>query len=141
MLENGAEDDEIFERMSKEKPIFIFVSSFAAFLKTVYTAHEECGGMMNGFFENILEKGRLHNIYFVFDSNMEDITSMLGRRIYSIVTGYKSGVQLGGLAGQKVFDTSNVPFVEQGKTYRPGTGMAFNINGGEKIIIPSSKGV
>lgn len=140
MLENGAEDDEIFERMSREKPIFIFVSSFAAFLKSVYTAHDDCG-LMNGFFENILEKGRLHNIYFVFDSNMEDIPSMLGRKIYNIVTGYKSGVQLGGLAGQKVFDASNISFVEQGKSYRPGTGMAFGINGGEKIVIPSSKGV
>ena len=140
MLENGAEDEEVFERMSKEQPVFIFVSNFAAFLKTVYTAHENCG-MMNGFFENILEKGRLHNIYFVFDSNMEDIPSMLGRRIYNIVTGYKAGVQLGGLPGQKVFDTSAIPFAEQSKSYRPGIGMAFGINGGEKIVIPSSKGV
>lgn len=140
MLENGAEDDEIFARMSKEQPIFIFVSNFAAFLKMVYTAHDS-SGLMNGFFENILEKGRLHNIYFVFDSNMEDIPSMLGRKIYSIVTGYKSGVQLGGLAGQKVFDVSGISFVEQGKSYRPGTGMAFGLNGGEKIVIPSSKGV
>ncbi len=139
MIENGAEESEIFERMSKEKPIFIFVSNFASFLKTIYSAHDDCG-MMNGFFENILEKGRLHNIYFVFDSNMDDTASMLGKRAYAIVTGYKTGVQLGGLTGQKTFDVSAISFVEQGKTYRPGTGYAFGVNGCKKIVIPLSKG-
>ena len=71
---------------------------------------------------------------------MEDVPSMLGKKIYLTVTGYKSGVQLGGLSGQKVFDTSSIPFVEQGRSYRPGTGMAFGINGSEKIIIPLVKG-
>ena len=139
MVENGAEDDEIYARMKQEKPIFIFVSSFSAFLKSVYSAHEDCG-MMNGFFENILEKGRLHNIYFIFDSCMEDIPSMLGKKIYTTVAGYKCGVQLGGLTGQKVFDTASISFVEQSKTYRPGVGMAFGINGPEKIVIPLVKG-
>ena len=71
---------------------------------------------------------------------MEDVPSMLGKKIYLIVTGYKCGVQLGGLSGQKAFDTSSIPFVEQNRTYRPGTGMAFGINGAEKIIIPLVKG-
>ncbi len=140
MIDNGAEEDEIFERMSQEKPIFVFVSDFAAFLDVVYTHQEGCG-LMNGFFENILERGRLHNIYFVFDLNMEKAGVLLGKKIYSIVTGYKCGVQLGGLAGQKVFDTSTIGFLEQNKTYRPGIGFGFHALGNEKIIIPSSKGI
>ena len=140
MIEDGVEDSEIFDRMSEETPIMIFVPSLSEFLSTIYTPQDDCG-MMNGFFENILEKGRLHNIYFFFDSNTEYAMSMLGKKAYSLITGYKTGVQLGGLPGQKVFDTSAMPFAEQNKTYRPGIGHAFNSLGGEKIVIPSSKGV
>ena len=140
MLDSGAEEDEVFERMCEEKPIFVFVTSFSAFLKTVYSAQEDCG-LMNGFFENILEKGRLHNIYFVFDLNMEESTSLLGKKIYNLVAGYKTGVQLGGLPGQRVFDSSLLPFAEQNKGYRPGVGFAFGFAHADKIIIPFSKGI
>lgn len=140
MIENGAEDSEIFDRMSDEKPIMIFVTSLSDFLSMIYSLQDDCG-MMNGFFENIFEKGRLHNIYFFFDSNTEYAMTMLGKKAYSLITGYKVGVQLGGLPGQKVFDTSAMPFAEQNKTYRPGIGHAFGSLGGEKIVIPSSKGV
>ena len=140
MLDSGAEEDEVFERMCEEKPIFVFVTSFSAFLKTVYSALEDCG-LMNGFFENILEKGRLHNIYFVFDLNMEESTSLLGKKIYNLVAGYKTGVQLGGLPGQRVFDSSLLPFAEQNKGYRPGVGFAFGFAHADKIIIPFSKGI
>lgn len=140
MMEDGAEESEIFDRMAEEKPIMIFVTSLSDFLSTIYTPQDDCG-MMNGFFENIFEKGRLHNIYFFFDSNTEYAMSMLGKKAYALITGYKTGVQLGGLPGQKVFDTSSMPFAEQNKTYRPGIGHAFGGLGGEKIVIPSSKGV
>lgn len=140
MLEDGAEESEIFDRMSEEKPIMIFVTSLSDFLSMIYSLQEDCG-TMNGFFENIFEKGRLHNIYFFFDSNIEYAMTMLGKKAYGLITGYKTGVQLGGLSGQKVFDTSSMPFAEQNKTYRPGIGHAFGNLGGEKIVIPSSKGI
>lgn len=140
MLDSGAEEDEVFARMAEEKPIFIFVSKFSDFLKAIYSPQENCG-TMNGFFENIIEKGRLHNIYFIFDFNMEDANSFLGRKVYNLVVGYKTGVQLGGMPGQRVFDSSMLPFAEQNKGYRPGVGFAFGFAHAEKIIIPLSKGI
>ena len=140
MLDAGMEEDDVFERMAKERPIFIFVPNFAEFIKTIYTIGEDTGAM-NGFFENIIEKGRLHNIYFVFDLNMDDAPSLMGRKVYNTVIGYKTGVQLGGLVGQRVFDSSSLPFNEQQKIYRPGTGFAFSSAGGIKVIIPSSRGI
>lgn len=140
MIEDGAEESDIFDKMATQEPFFIFVPDLLEFLSVIYTYDEEVG-QMNGFFENILEKGRLHNIYFFFDSNLDDVPSLLGKKVYNIISGYKVGVQLGGLPGQKVFDLSTIPFAEQNKAYRPGTGFAFNSLGGEKIIIPSSKGI
>lgn len=143
LLASGAENEEIFQRMSKEKPIFVFVSSFSDFLEKVH-AFREGFGTMNGFFENILEKGQLHNIYFVFDSNMDEITEIAGRKIYKTVTDYKIGIHLGGNVGnhnQKVFDVSNIPYQERDKVYRIGEGMAFDTQDHTKIIIPSAKGL
>lgn len=143
MLALGAEDEEIFVRMSNEKPIFIFVSSFSDFLKKVYS-YREGFGTMNGFFENILEKGYLHNIYFVFDSNLDEVPEIAGRKIYNIVTDYKIGIHLGGNLGhhnQKVFDVSGISYQERDKAYRPGEGMAFETNKNIKVVVPFSKGL
>lgn len=143
MLGSGAEDEEIFARMSKEKPIFIFVSSFSDFLKKVYS-YREGFGTMNGFFENILEKGYLHNIYFVFDSNLDEVSEIAGRKIYNIVTDYKIGIHLGGNLGnhnQKAFDVSGISYQERDKAYRPGEGMAFGASESIKVVIPHSKGL
>lgn len=141
MVESGAEDEEIFERMRKEKPIFIFVADFADFLNKIYTFREGFG-TMNGFFENILEKGSLHNIYFIFDSNTDNIPQMFGKKVYNLVTGYRTGIHLGGaLNSQKVFDLTGIPYQEQNRIYKPGEGMAFGDDKNTGIIIPSVKGL
>ena len=141
LLESGAEDAEIYRKMCSERRKWIFVSDFASFLETVYKSGEKIGSMAP-FFENILEKGRLHNIYFVFDINTDETVSMLSRKLYGTVSGYRTGVHLGGaLSNQKIFDCSSIPYVEQTKVYKPGVGMAFDADGATKIVLPSSKGV
>ena len=67
---------------------------------------------------------------------------MLSRKLYGTVSGYRTGVHLGGaLSNQKIFDCSSIPYVEQTKVYKPGVGMAFDADGATKIVLPSSKGV
>lgn len=141
MTESGAEDEEIFARMSRERPMFVFVADFADFLNKIY-AFCEGSGTMNGFFENILEKGSLHNIYFVFDSNTDEIPRMFGKKVYNIVSGYRTGIHLGGiLNSQKVFDLTGISYQEQNKIYKFGEGMAFGTDSHTKVVIPSAKGL
>lgn len=143
LLASGAEDEEIFERMSKERPIFVFVSDFSDFITKIYE-YNETHGTMNKFFENILEKGSLHNIYFIFDSNMEASSALLGKKVYNIVTGYRTGMQLGGNFDnplQKAFDVSNLPFAERNRAYKTGEGRSFVGGESVNVVIPSSKGV
>lgn len=143
LVADDAEDEEIFAKLSEEKPIFVFVSDFGDFLGKIYS-YNETFGTMNKFFENILEKGRLHNIYFVFDSNSETSATLSTKTVYKTVAAYGTGVHLGGNLGnglQKVFDVSRLTYQEQSKTYRVGEGMAFGVESNNKIIIPSSKGL
>ena len=45
-----------------------------------------------------MEKGSLHNIYFIAAVDTKDISSMRGSRAYEAMTSYHTGIQLGGNA-------------------------------------------
>lgn len=144
MVVAGADDEEIYLRMSKTKPMFIFISDIQSFLKYVYGVHEGVGNM-SGFVENILEKGSLHNIYVIADVPTEQIPSAMGKKAFSLIASYKKGVYLGGnLTGQRIFDFGSVPFSLQSKSMRAGTGFAtagFSDPKAPQVIVPLAKGL
>jgi len=139
LIARGCTDEEIFQEMAKEQPIYIFLADVAEFMKTLYTKHENLGAM-SGFAENILEKGSLHNIYFFGCLNTDDAISLAGYKAYSSFSGYKKGVHLGGnLASQRNFSFQNVPYAELGKSLKKGVGYVPDEEDstlGRKIVIP-----
>lgn len=142
--ENGADDMEIFERMSKEKMIAFFISDFSHFLDLVYN-HSPNIGNISAFVENILEKGSLHNIYFFFDLNADEASVLSGKKAYALAASYKCGIYLGGkISTQRLFDFSSLPmsYSEQNKTQKLGTGVttATNMMPCAQVVIPFSKG-
>lgn len=144
MISAGADDGEIYQRMSEMKQMFIFVADIQSFLKYVYTVNMDIGGM-SGFVENILEKGSLHNIYFIVDVSADQVASAMGKRAFSLIASYKKGIYLGGnLSSQRILDFSTVPFSLQGKSMRAGTGFAtpgYSESKAPQIIIPLAKGL
>lgn len=144
MEEEGAEDEEIFEAMSHKQMIAFFISDFSEFVKMVYSTSADVGNI-SAFLENILEKGRLLNIYFFFDLNSEDIPLVSNRRIYSIAASYRQGIHLGGnIASQRLFDFSSLTlgYSEQNKTYKAGIGFMTGTeeSPSKQVIIPFVKG-
>lgn len=139
LITQGCTDEEIFQEMSKEQPIYIFLADVAEFMKALYTKHENLGAMW-GFAENILDKGSLHNIYFFGCLNTEDAISMAGYKAYGFFTGYKKGVHLGGnLSAQRNFSFQNIPYGELGKSLKKGVGYVPDEEDntvGRKIVIP-----
>lgn len=139
LLSQGWSDEEIFREMTKEQPIYIFIADMNEFVKALYTQHEKMG-LMNGFAENILERGSLHNIYFFGCVNTDDTVSMAGYKAYALFTGYRKGVHLGGnLAAQKNFNFQNIPYAELGKTLKKGMGYVPDEEDNtiaRKIVIP-----
>lgn len=142
LVELEYEDDEIFDEVSKEKPIFIFISDLCWFVKHIYDANNDCN---SNFFENIIEKGYLHNIYFITEMNVSEHLNMMGHRVYELMTGYKTGIHFGGEThANPVLSYDRISFQEAYKKERPGIGdIPDPINEGEtaKVVIPLAKGL
>lgn len=143
LLGDGLDEEDIYTAMQSFHPIFLFIDNLDEFMKNVYAPLEGVGAMF-GFVENILEKGRLHNIFFFAGFDSSTAAYSMGRKAYNSFVSYKTGVHLGGnAAAQRIFDFTALPYSEQTKTLRPGTGLvppdAFN-SAVRTVVLPLLKG-
>lgn len=141
--EQGLSDEEIFEQMQIFEPIFIFVADLCEFINTIY--HPQDGiGNLSGFFENIFEKGYLHNIFFFACFNTDEASTVAGLRSFNLFTSYKTGVHLGGnVSSQRIFSFQNIHYSQLSKTSKKGEGLvpsAADESISEKIILPLAGG-
>ena len=141
LLKEGLDEEGVALRMAEERPIFIFVDNLADLINMVYRPSQGISPM-SGFFENIIEKGKLHNIYFIAGLKVEDESLLMGYKGYTLFVADKSGIHLGGnLPGQKIFNFQNVPFAEASKSMKKGFGHISTAEDdeGEAIVIPAYK--
>jgi len=137
--EDGLSDLQIYEKMSVKEPMFIFISDITKFIDCVY--HPE-GNItnMSGYFENIIEKGSLHNIYFFACINTDNLASAAGSNLYRLFTGYKTGVHLGGnVASQRIFNFQNIHYSQMSKSSKKGHALTPSKDDDTtalKIIVP-----
>ena len=123
MLENGCADSEIFEKMQRFEPVFVFIADIIEFINSVY--HPQDGiGNMSGFFENIFDKGYLHNVFFFGGIDTDEASKVAGIRAYTSFIGCKTGVHLGGnVAAQRIFNFQNIHYSKLSKTSKKGEGL------------------
>lgn len=138
---DGCEDEEIYEIMSSFQPYFFFIDDLQFFIGMIMQTKQ--GGDMKGFVENIMEKGSLHNIFFVACFNQDEVSSLSGIRIYENMVRYKKGIHLGGnVAAQKIFNFDYIPYMEQGKALKAGIGIlpsGEEVMTTSKVVIPYMK--
>lgn len=141
-LAEDLEEDEIYEKMAQETPIFIIVGNLKAFVNSLYNPAEDVG-KMNGFMENILEKGVLHNFYFIVAADTEDVVEVSMKTVFMNMKKYKTGIHLGGnVSAQKIFRFTNIPYKEEGKNTPPGVGLTpseMDDSEAVKVVIPLVK--
>lgn len=139
LVKAECEDEEIYEEMKKEKPYFIFISDLCWFVNFIYNA--ECD--MRGFLENILERGRLHNIFFLADLALENRSDISGYQIYENFISYKTGIHFGGKTGNNsILDFEYMPYMDREKAEKPGIGCLPDITmegETEKVVIPMAR--
>ena len=128
--------------MSEEQPLFIFLADVKEFVQMVYKPGEGVGNM-SGFVENILEKGSLHNIYFIGGLKAEEQSLLAADKAYQLFTGYKKGIHLGGnLTAQKLFHFQNIAYAQQSKVMKKGLGYVPDEDeesNGIEVVIPLAK--
>lgn len=130
MLDQGYEETEIFERMVKEKPVFIFIHTMNWFLKTIYTSKYD----MKGFLETIWSKGKFHNIYFISTMELEDYAENKAYKAFGCYTGYRTGIQFGGKSASNPYlNYESANYNELQKPEKPGIGQP-SMEIGETVI-------
>ena len=147
LMAKGIDGIELFTEMSKLfEPIWIIVADYVDYIKKIYqTKKDERVGDMSGFMENILEKGSAHNIYFIGGLNTDDVSAASGYKAFSLIADYHTGIHLGGnVAGQRIFDFSDIPFSEQSRPAKAGVGIipqSEDNSMSTEVIIPYYDGV
>ena len=141
--ENGLSDSSVFDKMQGFEPIFIFIADLNSFINSVYHPEGNIGNM-SGFFENIFEKGFLHNIFFFACFNPDNASEITGIKSYHTFVSYKTGVHLGGnLSAQRLFNFRNIHFAQMSKASKKGEGLVPSEEDetlAERIIIPLAGG-
>lgn len=139
MLEQEKEEDEIIDRMMDETSYFIFISDLSWFVPFIYKATLD----MKGFLENILEKGRLHNIYFISELNLKNKNNLLGYQIYESFVSYKIGIHFGGKTAENtLFSFDYMSYAEQNKAEKVGVGQLPNVTdkaSTKKVVVPRAR--
>jgi S-DNA-T family DNA segregation ATPase FtsK/SpoIIIE len=141
--ETGMEQEEIAAKMIADKPIFIFIADLVSFVKSAYSPKNGVGEI-HQYLENITEKGISHGFYFIACINPEQVANIAGYQVYLNMASYKTGIHLGGnTSGQRLFQFTNIPFQEQNKSSKPGSGLVPSKEDSgvaEQMIIPLIKG-
>lgn len=138
LLEQDKEESEIFEVMSEERPVFIFISDFVWFIEMLYETEYD----MRGFLENIIEKGRMHNIYFITMIKLDAIDDVSHRDLFSYFVSHKTGVHFGGnVEANRIFNYDAINYQEQAEVLKPGIGYTAGMMGSDvkKIIVPFAR--
>ncbi len=140
MVNKDYEESEMYQRMSKEIPYFIFITDMAWFIRMI----QDSDYKMEGFLQNILDKGRLHNIYFFGSLCLENRAEVAGTSLFNLFTTDRRGIHFGGnAAANPVFNFDYLSYREQSETQKPGVGMLpgpLYEGEAEKVVVPLVRG-
>ncbi len=140
-VQKGMSDREIYDDMQAFEARFILIANLTDFI--THVMHPEGTAEMKPFVENLLDKGSLHNVYWMACYNQEDVAKAAGTKIYEYFLRYKTGIHFGGnVARQRIMNFDYVPYAQQTKALKPGIGMlpASEDEDVRKVIIPLVKG-
>lgn len=119
----GSSDEEIYTSMQKFSKRFIFIGNLPDFVQTVHNPGEGIGAMAP-FVSTLLEKGAMHNVYWIAGFNQDDANKMTGFGVYNLFTAGRNGMHLGGnVAAQRILTFDHITYMEQGKSMKPGIAM------------------
>lgn len=142
LLEQGAEEDELYAAVCREPAWLIVIDDLVSFVERVSKADAQAL-RLDGALTNLIGAGFLYNIYFVAGMDPGSRGRVSGRPVYEEFVKDKNGIHLGGnVSAQSLFEFSDLPFSEQSKPEKPGVGLTPS-RGGEsvrRVILPQVRG-
>lgn len=139
MLTMHNDEIDIYEKMSREQPFFVFIPDMSWFVKMVYSSSEN----MAGFMETLVAKGRYHNIYFIGEIGINKISEVRGYRMFETFCEYHTGVHFGGKSNNNmIMSFEYMSFVQQSEIETVGVGRipgTATYTGTKKIVVPFAR--
>lgn len=118
----GITEEQLYIEMQKFSKVFLFITNLADFARHVL--NPDGVGDMQGFVQNMLEKGKQHNVYLFAVLSQEDILRTENSKIYDGFKRHKTGAYFGGnVSGQRIFNFDNLSYSEQNKPLKRGIAM------------------
>lgn len=140
---NGYSDEEIYQEMSREENIFLFIEDLVSFTDRIYHPKEGCLNV-SGFFSTFADKGWYHQIFLFAGINQEEKAAVMGRDFYEYVIRDRNGIHFGGnTGGQQILDFSYLSFGKEQSMAQPiGIGLLATGEGrmpAGKVVIPLAR--
>lgn len=139
---DGLSDEEIYQAMSGEEKIFLFIEDLPSFAEALY--HPAAGRpALSGFFETFTDKGWYHQIYLFAGINQDDRGTAQEEASTKISSATATGSTSAGTQRRKQllnFDYIT-SFREQSQTDPAGTGLLSSGDGRMqtgKVVIPQA---
>ena len=138
MITEGMSDGRIYSEMLKMKRIVVLINDIEYFVNAVSKSIKSKKYDLPSVMTNLLDKGYLHNIFFMSCVNTDVAKRLVGNRLYAAFAADRIGILLGGNAmSQNVFDFGSLSFAEQSKVYKPGIGLiSLGDASTNRVIIP-----
>ena len=136
-------DREIYDDMRKLDPRFILIADLTDFVTRVTHPETAEAAWMQPLMENLLEKGSLHNVYWMACFDQEDRLKISGIKVYDYFLRYKTGIHFGGnVVEHRIMNFDYVSFKEKAKSLKPGIGMLPDNEDEDvrRVVIPLVKG-
>lgn len=139
LVQEGLDEELVFEQMAQDIPYFIFIADLSNFILLIYQMQEGT----SDFVENIIEKGMLHNIYFIAELPLGRVDEVVGYKTYELFIDYRMGLHLGGrVADNPVLTFDYLSYKEQEDSEKTGIaqvpgGRAYK--GTRKLVIPDAR--
>lgn len=140
IMATSPSDEEIYLEQTKYRQRFIIIANLSEFVLHA-TKPAEGVPAMSGFVENLLDKGALHNVYWMAGHTQDEASKVIGKKIYELFVRDKKGIHFGGnVAAQRIMEFEGIPFMEQNKVLKAGVGMLpSSEENARKVVIPLYK--
>lgn len=142
LLDQGAEEDELYEAVRREPAWLIVIDDLVSFVERVNKS-DSSARRLDGALINLIGSGFLYNIYFVVGLDQSARGRVSGTPVYEEFVKDKNGIHLGGnVSSQSLFDFSGMAFSEQSKPMKPGVGLVppRDGEGYRRIVLPQVRG-
>ncbi|MBQ5561745.1 MAG: type VII secretion protein EssC [Lachnospiraceae bacterium] len=139
LIDREYDEDEIYEEMKVEKPVFVFIGDLVEFIEKAYARKDSFSAML----ENFTEKGSMHNIFFIGELNVSKAQSIKKTQLLLNMASYQTGIHFGGsLSDNFILPFAYVSFKQMDIKEKAGVGILpgeRGYDGTYKVVIPMAR--